>query len=124
MSGEQYVVRFQRTAMIVLADPLPVDTLDPRYSSCVEHRTACDCREALLSENIREERDRWEHAKQIFNELLQGHPTYAYDEQGHRDEQAQCKCTGCVIARRLHLRTIGDVARDREAWRRRNEPPF
>lgn len=32
----------------------PRDTLDPRYSACVRHHVACDCREAELAERIAE----------------------------------------------------------------------
>ncbi|MER6171312.1 hypothetical protein [Streptosporangium sp. NPDC001681] len=122
--AERRFVRFKQDDRIMLDEPLPANTLDPRYDACSEHRTACDCREAMFAENVSEQRAEWEHAKRMFNEVLEGHPTYAYDKHGKPDEQAQCKCSGCVIARRLRLRTIGDVVRDREAWRRRDEPPF
>ncbi|WP_033338992.1 hypothetical protein [Catenuloplanes japonicus] len=30
----------------------PVNTLDPRYTACADHRVGCDCREADLREDI------------------------------------------------------------------------
>jgi hypothetical protein len=36
--------------------PLPRNTCDPRVKTCVQHHLACDCREALLAEEITERR--------------------------------------------------------------------
>lgn len=30
----------------------PINTVDPRYRACTEHRVGCDCREADLREEI------------------------------------------------------------------------
>jgi len=40
----------------------PRDTCDPRAGACTEHRTACDCREALFAEQRQETRAAYEEA--------------------------------------------------------------
>lgn len=69
----------------------PTNTLDPRYVACRDHRVACDCREALLAENIAEYRVEAEAARKAIREVLAGH------------DPDTCGCTGCDIAKRLHL---------------------
>lgn len=32
----------------------PADTRDPRYKACMDHRRACDCREAVFAEQMNE----------------------------------------------------------------------
>jgi len=48
------VVRFgfgRHAVSLPIAAPLPRDTRDPRAGACIQHRTACDCREALFAED-------------------------------------------------------------------------
>ena len=50
----RHVVHFgegRRRMSLPLAAPLPRNPVDPRYVACVQHRTACDCREARLAED-------------------------------------------------------------------------
>lgn len=93
--------------------PLPKNSLDPRWKACAAHRTACDCREAELAEQIAEYRAELREAKQVFNEVLRGHQAFAWTPDGERDLVAECKCSGCQIARRLHFRQPWDVNDDR-----------
>lgn len=86
-----------RTDRVVFADGSisdykpPVNTSDPRYAACTEHRTGCDCREANLREDIADTRAEWEGARKALTEVLAGHAACC------------CRCTGCQIARRVHL---------------------
>lgn len=100
--------------------PLPTDTMDPRWAACTDHRVACDCREAEMAENLREYRYERDQAALVFNEVLKGHQTFAYTADGVRDRFAECKCTGCEIARRTYFRTDSNVGEERrEAQRAR-----
>jgi len=69
----------------------PLNTLDPRYPACNEHRTGCICREAEWSEECNEFRSEWMAARKALEDVLVGHAACC------------CRCTGCEIARRLHL---------------------
>lgn len=68
----------------------PKNTLDPRYPACVEHRVACDCREAEYAEEGTEFRADWASLLAAVKEICAGHPR-------------ECMCTGCQIARRIHV---------------------
>ncbi|MBX6386660.1 MAG: hypothetical protein IRZ07_27405 [Microbispora sp.] len=87
-----------------LIAPLPKNTIDPRYAACVEHRTGCDCREAVLAEDRNELRAELDLIRRIFNEVLAGHATWVEAPVGRFEERLECKCTGCEIARRAGLR--------------------
>lgn len=105
-------VRFQDGTRIS-GEP-PRDTLDIRYAACHDHRTACDCREAELSEQLREYASELKKANEVFAEVLAGHNTWAYDPvTGDHDPMSACKCTGCEIARRTHFRPSYEVNQDR-----------
>lgn len=70
----------------------PENTLDPRYDQCVEHRTACICREAEWSEEVYEITDEVRAVRAaIAGHILAGHPIDV------------CACTGCQIVRETHL---------------------
>lgn len=98
-------VRFQDGAAINYQ--VPRDTLDERYRLCLTHRTACDCREAMLAEERGEWRGMYHAARDAATTLLAGHPTWVYvvseapDELG--DLRPGCECTGCQIARAADL---------------------
>lgn len=70
----------------------PLNTLDPRYLHCVDHRTACVCREAEWSEEANEWRlEFYGVRKLIAGDILAGHSVDV------------CMCTGCQLVRELHL---------------------
>lgn len=69
----------------------PLNTLDPRYGHCAEHRTGCICREAEWSEEVIEYRAEWHALRKAITEVLAGH------------DPEVCHCAGCEIAMRLHL---------------------
>ncbi|WP_062434880.1 hypothetical protein [Herbidospora daliensis] len=124
----RHVARFGgfRGVVLPLSAPLPENTMDPRWLACASHRTACDCREAEFGERINEYRSDEEQAKKVFAEVLAGHQTFAYTATGAVDTVAQCKCSGCEIARRTYFRRPWDVDADREAAGlvERTEVPF
>ena len=127
---------------------LPRNTLDIRYEACASHHLACDCREALLAEDIAEYRAMWKQAEQAVLAAIKGHQTYAYTGQSDTgwsgpDDFGQCKCPACAIARAANIgfaecmrqryaasrRQAAEAAeRDREWWARNhpelNEVPF
>lgn len=80
----------------------PLNTLDPRYKACTDHRTGCICREAEWSEEVREWRAEYEGFRKALADVLAGHSACC------------CKCAGCEIARRVHLThlAIGEHCRD------------
>ncbi|PXY17061.1 hypothetical protein [Prauserella flavalba] len=87
-----------------VAYSLPRNTLDPRFAACRDHRPACDCREALLAENLAELRYEYHAAQRAACEVLAGHrvenpDAYTDAERAH----LACQCTGCQIVRRSHL---------------------
>src|SRR5262245_29381802 len=92
---------------VPLVLPLPKNTMDPRYVACEYHHLACDCREAELSEETQELRWERDHMLRVLREELAGHATWAYSNSNERDLLAECKCTGCVIARRMEFYSIG-----------------
>lgn len=94
----------------------PTDTCDARYKACTEHRVACDCREAEHAETVSELRAEMRATQGAFAEVLQGHQTWAYTDNGE-DTFAQCKCTGCQIVRLADtgLRSASQVGSEREA---------
>jgi hypothetical protein len=86
---------------LVLDRPLPKNTIDPRVAACTNHRVACDCREAVLAEDLSELRAERDLFIAVMREALAGHATRAYTSNNEPDEQAECKCTACGIVRRL-----------------------
>jgi hypothetical protein len=86
-----------------LAYDVPRDTMDPRYRPCADHRVACDCREAEMAEQIAELRSELKAARDAARRVLEGHPTYAYENGPNGERKIGCACTGCVIARSAHL---------------------
>lgn len=87
--------------------PLPKNTRDPRWAACTSHRVACDCREAVFAEDVSELRAERDMLLGALRKELAGHATWTYTALGERDKQAECKCVGCVIARRLPEFPIG-----------------
>jgi hypothetical protein len=79
----------------------PRDTLDPRYATCTDHHVACDCREAEWAEERREAAFAAQERREAFNEILAGHPTWQWSDDGN--ELTGCMCTGCRIARACHI---------------------
>lgn len=77
----------------------PKNTLDPRYDACTEHRVACDCREAEFAEERGEQRMERKQMQDAFNQILAGHETWRYAEDG----SPGCMCTGCQLARACHI---------------------
>jgi hypothetical protein len=70
----------------------PINTLDPRYIACTQHRVACDCREAELAEDRADLNAELKELRKVFRRVLAGHPE-------------DCMCTGCQVFResRLHF---------------------
>lgn len=87
---------------------VPRSTLDPRYSACVDHHRACDCREAMLAEDKAEYRSMLNGAEKAAVDVLRGHATHAYTSDGEIDYARRCQCTGCQIARVAFLRSWAD----------------
>jgi hypothetical protein len=85
-----------------VAYTVPRDTCDPRYAACTEHHVACDCREALLSENINEYRIEVRDHQSAAWRTLQGHQV-AYPAGVHPGTFPLCLCSGCVIHRECWL---------------------
>ncbi|MEV4079189.1 hypothetical protein AB0J43_02700 [Nonomuraea fuscirosea] len=121
----RHVVRFRGPAwnsspiQIPLALPLPKSTLDHRWRACADHHTACDCREAEMAEEISELRGDRDLLIGTLRDELAGHATWAYAADNERDEQAECKCTGCRIVRRLPDFYVGGYV----VTTRRSSPP-
>jgi hypothetical protein len=80
----------------------PINTVDPRFAACTEHRVGCDCREADLREDIVDNRAEWEGFRKALTDVLAGHAACC------------CRCTGCAIARATHLTHLasGDHCHD------------
>ncbi|MEV0313575.1 hypothetical protein [Nonomuraea fuscirosea] len=93
-----------------LAMPLPKNTMDIRYVACGDHRTACDCREAELAEEIAELRSERDHLLRVLGHEVADHATWAYLDRNEEISAAECKCTGCRIVRRLKYYAIGGTA--------------
>lgn len=91
-----------------VAYDVPDNTLDPRYPACVEHRVACDCREAEQREDLAEFNAELKAIKAAMAGILAGHP------EG-------CMCTGCQIARTTHLDSLIDPAMPGPMQRTRKE---
>lgn len=81
---------------------VPKNTLDKRYGACTEHRVACDCREAEYAEEVHEYRAEYLAFRDALKAALVGHASCC------------CRCTGCEIARAVHLSHVGsgDHCRD------------
>jgi len=102
---------------------LPRNTLDIRYAACGNHHLACDCREAMLAEDIGEWRAMFREVEQVVLAAIRGHQTYAYtgtDDSGWsgEDEFAQCKCQACEIARSAHIGFSECMGQQRAAYER------
>lgn len=95
--------------VMVLDQPLPKNTGDPRYERCEFHHLACVCREAEQAEEISELRGELRQILTVLREELAGHATWAYTPSNEDDPIAQCKCFGCRIARRLTRSICGEV---------------
>ena len=103
---------------------LPRNTMDIRYAACASHHLACDCREALMAEDIAEYRAMFRELEQVILAAIKGHNTYAFtgtDDSGWSgvDEFAQCKCQACVIARSVHIGFSECMKQHREDCERR-----
>jgi len=80
----------------------PRDTTDPRYGRCTDHRLACDCREAELSEQITENRFARNELRDHLEAAIVDHPTRVILD-GYPRPDLDCRCQGCVFARALEL---------------------
>ncbi|MEV1003310.1 hypothetical protein [Nonomuraea sp. NPDC050202] len=103
------------TFHLYVSQPLPKDTRDPRVEACTNHHPACDCREAILTEELAELRADRHLLLGALREELAGHATWAYTSDNERDEAAECKCTGCRIIRRLPFYIGGYVITTRRS---------
>jgi hypothetical protein len=98
-----------RRVPVAVDQPPPTDTCDPRYVACVDHRLACDCREAELGEEVHEWRANFTQAQAVAQEICAAHPTWPdyYDRTdagyAYEPSEACCQCTGCQIIRKAHL---------------------
>ena len=92
----------------------PVNTLDPRYTACTDHRVGCDCREADLREDIVDIRADYDALKAAIERVVGDHPTYLEPEPSPHNtgasykERPGCQCTGCQIVR---------LVDDRDFWK-------
>jgi hypothetical protein len=87
---------------------LPRSTMDLRYRACVEHRTACDCREAMIAEDRAEFQGELKLIRDVFADALEGHPTFGdMDGRGEPLESGCCQCQGCAIVREVWRRGVG-----------------
>lgn len=116
--GPLPVIRFVDGTRQVYA--VPRNTMDIRYAACRDHHPACDCREALLAEDIAEYRAMLREAEQAILAAIEGHQTYAYTGQSDtgwsaEDDFGQCKCPACVIARAAHVGFSECMLQRREA---------
>lgn len=82
---------------------VPTDTLDPRHAACTDHHVACDCREAVLAEQIAEFRGEYRLLRSAIDTVLAGHPTTADGEDRYGQQIKPCQCTGCQIARLIYV---------------------
>lgn len=82
---------------------LPRDTTDIRFRACMDHRVACDCREAALAEELHERAMCMEQTAREVEDardrVLAGHPTVVWDERGNLDTTNCCQCHGCQLYR-------------------------
>jgi hypothetical protein len=99
--GPLPTIRFRDGSRLV-ADP-PKNTIDPRWRTCTDHRTGCDCREAELNEDRQEWRNMYREVEQAAQKILAGHPTWNDEGTGG------CACTGCQIVRAVWL-FVGNAA--------------
>lgn len=109
--GPLPAIWFQDGSRIAYAPPR--NTLDNRYAACNDHHPACDCREACWAEERQEYRAERAEVRRAGTEVLSGHVTYAWCEDGQIDYARRCQCTGCQIARSCHgVRGCLDQARE------------
>lgn len=99
----------------------PRSTIDLRARVCTEHRVACDCREAEFAETRREYAGEMAYHRTVVNRVLAGHVTHAY-YGGDVDWSRRCNCTGCQIARELHLRGLVEQSREGVPYDRPSRP--
>ena len=93
---------------------VPIDTRDLRARVCIEHHPACDCREALLNENLNEHIAEWRLLRDVAQNALRGHRVrhpYGTRPWAERQTDTLCLCSGCVIAR-ADLALLGGGAID------------
>lgn len=101
-----------------VAYDVPRNTMDPRYSACHIHRPACDCREAHMNEDRGEFLAIQNEVKRTTNQVLQGHATWAFTNDGEWDFERRCQCTGCQIARIEGIRSMTDQENEGTPTRR------
>jgi hypothetical protein len=84
-----------------VAYDVPRNTMDARYRACTDHRVACDCREAELSEQLEEHRLEWKAVRDAARRALAGHQVEPPDGLKPWEERHYpvCLCSGCVIQR-------------------------
>lgn len=98
-----------------VAYDVPKDTRDPRFTACRDHHPACDCREADLAEGISELRGELKDIIDAAKRVLEGHPTWVWEDGPNGEREAGCMCTGCQIVRATHILPVsvnGPSARD------------
>lgn len=93
-------IRFRDDTLAAYSPPR--NTTDDRWQACIKHHPACDCREAEFNEELRECQGELQALRDAIGEILAGHPASDYETTG----STGCMCTGCQIARRVHLAHI------------------
>lgn len=93
---------------------LPRNTLDLRYEACAAHRTACDCREALINEAFGEHMAEIRAMETAILAAVSGHRTWAWTPDGWPDEYSQCKCQACTVARAARVGRVQCMQETRE----------
>lgn len=99
---------------VLAVEPLPRDTLDPRYRYCVAHHTACVCREAELAERIAEQQHELNALRSAALDVLVGHRLFDWGDDNaapvaetlrlmRGDGPLACQCTGCRLMRRADI---------------------
>lgn len=95
------IVHFRNQAIPVDRTP-PRNTVDGnRWSACTEHHLACDCREAELNEQIQELRSEYRELAAALRSAIVDHPTFVETRAGVRQRDLECRCDGCIVARRI-----------------------
>lgn len=93
----------------VAVEPLPRNTLDPRYAFCHDHHTACVCREADQAEQMAELRHELDAVRAAALEVLVGHRLFDWGDDSpgagfiNGDGPLACQCTGCRLLRRADI---------------------
>jgi hypothetical protein len=86
---------------VTLTANLPRNTADIRSVACVDHRFACDCREALLAENTAEYRSELQSWYAAASKVLAGHRTWDWSDNNdwRGNGPLACQCHGCQLVR-------------------------